>query len=121
MPKYLAIDHLTSVCNDFFAYYERLTPVMECVAVSKYQRNVLSSSFQVKEVTRSLLERMLLPSPQHLEFVNPYAHRGECPESSYLTPWTIGIALYRIARNIGGNYTCIYIYIHAFFVTSHVE
>eukprot|EP00731_Ephydatia_muelleri_P018742 Em0011g782a len=45
---------------------------------------------------RLLLERMLLTSPNHLEFTEAYVHKGEAGNSEYTKPWLLGFccALY---------------------------
>lgn len=77
------------------AAYRMLHSVTQCYAVLQanthaavYHYTLYSPLFQACQQRRSQTERMLVPPPHHIEFVDDYVHKGGMQRGdTWQTPW----------------------------------
>lgn len=87
MPKYRAQDYLAEV----------YIPVIACCIILLCLHSLwvclsLPTAFlpQALQHRHSLLERMQVAPPHHIEFVDTYLHKGEVEDTLYTAPWLMG-------------------------------
>ena len=66
-----------------------------CLAIPTLE-NFICTNTKALQRRRLLLERMLLTSPNHLEFTEAYVHKGEAGNSEYTKPWLLGMCHLRV-------------------------